>query len=198
MISEDGRERLFNCFALLVIKHLFNHCLCLHFREPHLSIATVEQLSVPSKRVNGIRPPSVFKLRRCERGAEEIRAEEVSASLSSSAEQEKLHGPDLVLPAESPPPQTEPAPRLPSMQVVELAAPAPSPRSDETLSTAPRMPTPEPKVDYTLLRPAFSTLRPSRPVRTFEYLILEKEARPAPAPFLLSQHAHHFLGASFR
>lgn len=207
MISEDGRERLFNCLALLVIKHLFNHCLCLRFREPQLSMTTVEQLNVPSRRkANGHMSPAVFKVRRCERGTEEVRVEEASAPSSPPPVQEALLRPGLILPAVILPTGSsglslfpaEPSAVLPSLSVLEFAAPAPSPRSDETRSTAPPIPTPEPKVDYTLLRPSFSTLRPSRSVRTFEYLILEKEARQAPAPFLLSQHAHYFLGTSFR
>lgn len=72
------------------------------------------------------------------------------------------------------------------------------PYADIPPTPLPQTPAPEPKIAYTLLRPSSrSTLRPSSAVRTFEYLVLEKETKQVPSSSL-SQHAHYFLGSSFR
>lgn len=208
MISEDGRERLFNCFALLVIKQLFNHCLCLRFRDPRLSITAIEPVSVPSKRrPNGHVAPSVFKVMRSERGAEEIRVQETSRPapppplLQDTSQRGEMmeQSPELAAPEYAQRPEIPDNDSPTDTPMPENTPPEPSPScADKPLSPVPQIPAPEPKVAYILLRPSSRTaLRPSRSVRTFEYLVLEKETKQAPASSL-SKHAHYFLGSSFR
>ena len=104
--------------------------------------------------------------------------------LAAPEDAQRLETPDTNRPTETPIPQNIP--------------PEPSPPcADEPLSPVPQIPAPEPKVAY-ILRPSYrTTLRPSSTVRTFEYLVLEKETKQALASSL-SQQAHYFLGSSFR
>lgn len=179
MISEDGKEQLFNCFALLVIKQLFRDNLCLRFRDQKLEVKTVEPVNVvPRKRrMNGgdIEGP-VFKI-----------------SKRTEQEQPARELPPLVL-LPAAPSQSVLHTTLPPIQRNQTASshlPAPP-----HIEVAPVQPLPQPKVAYTLLHPTFKTLRSPGPVRSFEYLVLEKESKQAAA--CISQDANYFLGSSFR